>query len=148
MRLDKRMKNTIEIVEDLSPGLPETVIDEGQVAQVFINIILNALDAMPGGGRLTVASKHRMNDDGREVIEVSFADTGTGIPPEVRERIFDPFYTTKEAGKGTGLGLSVSYNIVKRFKGDITVRSEVGSGTTFTIMLPVQTEQDKEPQHA
>jgi len=148
MRLDKRMKNTIEIVEDLSPGLPETVIDEGQVAQVFINIILNALDAMPGGGRLTVASKHRMNNDGREVIEVSFADTGTGIPPEVRERIFDPFYTTKEAGKGTGLGLSVSYNIVKRFKGDITVRSEVGSGTTFTIMLPVQTEQDKEPQHA
>jgi PAS domain S-box-containing protein len=148
MRLDKRMKSTIEIVEDLAPGIPETVIDEGQIAQVFINIILNALDAMPDGGRLSVSSRRQTGDDGRETIEVSFTDTGTGIPPEARERIFDPFYTTKEAGKGTGLGLSVSYNIVKRFKGDIAVRSEVGKGTTFTVILPVQTEADKEPQHA
>lgn len=148
MRLDKRMKNTIEIRESLAPDLPKTVIDEGQIAQVFINIILNALDAMPAGGSLTVVSGSRRYDDGREAVEVSFTDTGTGIPHDVRERIFDPFYTTKEAGKGTGLGLSVSYNIVKRFKGDITVQSEPGRGTTFTVILPVQAEQDKEPHHA
>ncbi len=69
---------------------------------------------------------------------IEFADTGIGIPEQELEKIFDPFYTTKEVGKGTGLGLSLSYNIVKRFKGDIKVESEVGRGTIFTIMLPIE----------
>jgi PAS domain S-box-containing protein len=148
MRLDKRMKSTITISEDLSPDIPKTVIDEGQIAQVFINIILNALDAMPDSGTLTVTSKPGTDDLGRNTIVITFTDTGTGIPPEELEKVFDPFYTTKEAGKGTGLGLSVSYDIVKRFGGEIKIESTPGEGTTFTITLPVQTEQHKEPQHA
>ncbi len=148
MRLDKRMKSNITIAENLDRGLPRTLIDEGQIAQVFINIILNALDAMPEGGTLTVTSRKTLDDQGRDAIAFSFSDTGTGISKADLERIFDPFYTTKEAGKGTGLGLSVSYNIVKRFRGDIKVHSVVGKGTTFTVILPVQTEPSKELQHA
>jgi len=148
MRFDKRMKSTIEIVTDLDPDIPKTLIDEGQIAQVFINIILNALDAMPEGGTLSVRSRHGLDPDGRDTISISFADTGVGIPDGDFARIFDPFYTTKEAGKGTGLGLSVSYNIVKRFRGDIRVESAAGRGTTFTITLPVQTELRKELLHA
>jgi PAS domain S-box-containing protein len=147
MRLDKRMKSTIEIAVDLDPGLPKTLIDEGQIAQVFINIILNALDAMPDGGRLSVRSSHGLNPDGLDVISLTFSDTGVGIPESDFAKIFDPFYTTKEAGKGTGLGLSVSYNIVKRFKGDIKITSEAGKGATFTITLPVLTELPKEPSN-
>jgi PAS domain S-box-containing protein len=140
MRLDKRMKNTIEIAMDLDGDLPGSMIDEGQIAQVFINIILNALDAMPEGGKLTVSTGRGTNDQGRDAIFVEFTDTGIGIPEKDLEKIFDPFYTTKEAGKGTGLGLAVSYNIVKRFKGDIKVKSEEGKGTTFTVILPVEKE--------
>jgi PAS domain S-box-containing protein len=148
MRLDKRMKSTIDIKINLDPEIPKTMIDEGQIAQVFINIILNALDAMSDGGRLSVASRHGLNSQGLDTIFIEFSDTGTGIPPSDVERIFDPFYTTKEAGKGTGLGLSVSYNIVKRFKGDIKVASQLGKGTTFTVILPVLTEVHKEQSNA
>ena len=137
MRLDKRMKSTIEISVHLDPALPRIMVDEGQMAQVFINILLNALDAMPDGGKLQVSTRQGQdNDHGNHSLMVEFADTGTGIPPSELEKIFDPFYTTKEPGKGTGLGLSLSYNIVKRFKGDIRVESEPGSGTIFTIILP------------
>ncbi len=148
MRLDKRMKSTIDIKVNLDPEMPKTMIDEGQIAQVFINIILNALDAMPEGGRLTVTSRHGLSSQGLDTIFIDFLDSGTGIPPADLERIFDPFYTTKEVGKGTGLGLSVSYNIVKGFKGDIKVVSVLGKGTTFTIILPVLTELQKELMHA
>lgn len=148
MRLDKRMKSTIDISVNLDPAMPKTVLDEGQIAQVFINIVLNALDAMPEGGTFSVTSRHGLNDQGQDTIFIDFRDSGMGIPAADLERIFDPFYTTKEAGKGTGLGLSVSYNIVKRFKGDIKVMSESGKGTTFTIILPVLTELQKEPTNA
>lgn len=148
MRFDKRMKSNISIEEQLAPDLPKTMIDEGQIAQVFINVILNAFDAMPDGGVLTVRSMRSTDPAGRDAIAVSFADTGTGIPPENYEKIFDPFYTTKEAGKGTGLGLSVSYNIIKGYQGDITVESEPDKGSVFTIILPVQTAASKEPEHA
>jgi PAS domain S-box-containing protein len=148
MRFDKRMKSSITIATDLDPDVPKTLIDDGQIAQVFINIILNALDAMPEGGTLTVRSRHGLDADGRDIISISFADTGVGIPAGDFEKIFDPFFTTKEVGKGTGLGLSVSYNIVKRFRGDIKVESAADKGTAFTITLPVQTEQHKELMHA
>jgi PAS domain S-box-containing protein len=140
MRLDKRMKSTIEIDVALDPGLPKTMIDEGQISQVFINIILNALDAMSEGGTLTVTTRHGKDDQEREAIMIRFADSGIGISKNELAKIFDPFYTTKEVGKGTGLGLSLSYNIVKRFKGDIKVESEPGKGTVFTIILPVEKE--------
>ena len=140
LRLDKRMKNTFEIGVTLDPSLPKTMIDEGQISQVFINIILNAMDAMSDGGRLTVSTRHGKDDHKKDAIMVGFADTGIGITKQEMEKIFDPFYTTKEVGKGTGLGLSLSYNIVKRFKGDIKVESEPGKGTVFTIILPVEKE--------
>jgi two-component system NtrC family sensor kinase len=140
MRLDKRMKSTITIQTHLDPDLPKTMIDEGQIAQVFVNVILNALDAMPEGGTLAASSHLGKDEDGRDAIFIEFRDTGVGIPASAIEKIFDPFYTTKEAGKGTGLGLSVSYNIVKRFRGEIRCASEEGRGTTFTVILPVTTE--------
>ncbi len=95
---------------------------------------------MPDGGTLSVVTRRGRDDQGNEAIMVSFADSGTGIPRSDIQKIFDPFYTTKEAGKGTGLGLSLSYDIVRRFKGDIQVESEVGKGTVFTIVLPVEVD--------
>ncbi len=137
MRLDKRMKSSIGIIVSLDPDLPRVEIDEGQISQVFINIFINALDAMPGGGTMTVSSRLERTEEDRQAILISFADTGIGIPPGELQKIFDPFFTTKEAGKGTGLGLSLSYDIIKRFKGDIQVESEPGKGTVFTVLLPV-----------
>jgi signal transduction histidine kinase len=147
MRLDKRMKSTIQIVQALDPDLPKIMIDEGQMSQVFINIILNALDAMPDGGTLTVATRRGKDEQGHGMILVLFTDTGVGIPKSDLEKIFDPFYTTKEPGKGTGLGLALSYNIVRKFKGDITVESQEGAGSTFTIILPEGTAIHAENEH-
>ncbi len=141
MRLDKRMKHTIDITVSMDPELPRTMIDEGQATQVFINIILNALDAMPNGGHLQISTSQGKDDQGKDSIFVAFADTGCGIPQNELAKIFDPFYTTKEIGKGTGLGLSVSYNIIKRLNGDITVCSEVGRGTVFKIIIPIEQEK-------
>lgn len=141
MRLDKRMKSSVEISVALDPEVPKVLIDEGQISQVFINIIINALDAMPDGGRLQVTTRRNRDESGACIATVSISDTGVGIPSSELEKIFDPFYTTKDPGKGTGLGLSLSYDIVKRFKGDIHVRSEVGKGTVFTIQLPVEREK-------
>ncbi|MFZ5997903.1 MAG: sensor histidine kinase [Nitrospirota bacterium] len=135
IQYDKKAKNTV-IVRDLSPSLPEAILDCNQLSQVFVNLTLNAMDAMPGGGTLTVRS---MTREGNIIIQ--FEDTGTGIPKEDLNKIFDPFYTTKE--KGTGLGLAVSYNIVKKMNGTLTVESEPGKGTTFTITIPSSPEKTK-----
>ncbi|MGD0280725.1 MAG: ATP-binding protein, partial [Dissulfurispiraceae bacterium] len=130
IQYDKKAKG-ISIVKVLSPDLPEIVTDANQLSQVFVNLILNAIDAMPGGGTLTVTSIARDS-----VIAIQFQDTGAGIPKEDINKIFDPFYTTKE--KGTGLGLAVSYNIIKKMNGLLTVESEEGKGTTFNIVLPAE----------
>jgi signal transduction histidine kinase len=102
--------------------------------QVFMNMIINAAEAMNGNGRLTLVTRYVPAEG---AVEIEFTDTGHGIKEENLERIFDPFFTTKEVGHGTGLGLAISYGIVKEHKGTITVQSEVGRGTTFTIRLPV-----------
>ncbi|MBI5695089.1 MAG: cache domain-containing protein [Nitrospirae bacterium] len=120
---------------------PEMLIvtaDEKWLVSVFVNLIINALDAMPGPGRLTVRTCVEEVREGcrRAVAEVS--DTGVGIPHEDIEKIFDPFYTTKQSGKGTGLGLAVTYSIIKDLGGDISVVSQPGEGTTFTIKLPLE----------
>src|SRR5512135_1716686 len=129
--IDYKLKTmNIRLHLDLAPVPPINAQGE-RLQQVFINIILNALDAMPGGGDLRI-SLSREGD--AEVVRI--ADTGTGIRPEHRSRIFDPFFTTKGVGKGTGLGLSISYAIVKEHDGRIDVQSEVGRGSTFTITLP------------
>ncbi len=119
----------------LDPALPELVADPHQLEQVFLNIVMNALQAMPAGGTLTVSAGRRGREAG-PFVEVRITDTGGGIPPDRLPRIFDPFFTTKEVGEGTGLGLSVSYGIVQAHGGVIEVESEVGSGSTFTIALP------------
>ena len=106
--------------------------DFGQLRQAFMNILLNACDAMPQGGTLTLASHFY---SGSREVEISVADTGAGIAPELVSRIFDPFFTTKE--KGTGLGLSVVYGIVEKHGGSMQVESHVGQGTTMTIRLPL-----------
>ena len=124
--------------EMASAGAPPAIWgDRYQLEQVFQNILKNSLDAMPAGGRITIAAGARAGADGSEV-EVRIADTGIGIPPQDLSRVFDPFFTTKDVGKGTGLGLSVSYGIVKAHGGTIQVASQVGKGTVFTVSLPVR----------
>lgn len=112
--------------------IPPTLCNPGQLNQVFMNLLMNAAQSMESFGVITVRTA---SSDGR--IEVSVSDTGCGIPAGKVERIFDPFYTTKETGKGTGLGLSIVYDIVKKHNGEIRVESEPGKGTTFTVQLPV-----------
>jgi len=131
MKYDKRAKG-ISVAEDFEE-LPEIVSDENQASQIFINLILNAVDAMPEGGTLTVRS---WSADNNVVVEVQ--DTGVGIAKENLARIFDPFFTTKE--KGTGLGLSVTYGLVKRLGGEIQVDSEPGKGAKFSVSLPLKRE--------
>ncbi len=129
--------HNIEIVKDYRPDLPSIPADQAQLQQVLMNIILNAADAMGGKGRLTIAT--RESDDAASV-EISITDTGCGIPPENINRIFDPFFTTKGVGHGTGLGLSVSYGIIQKHNGDLSVSSTPGEGSTFTISLPKRAE--------
>jgi len=126
----------ISIEKQLDSALPDVLMDPDQIQQVFINIILNAAEAMTKGGSLTIRSAFAAD---RKNIVITISDSGPGIPEEVRERIFDPFYTTKE--HGTGLGLSISYGIVEQHGGVISVESIVGRGSTFTIQLPIVTTE-------
>ena len=126
----QEMFHNLEVVWDLSDSLPHLVGDPIQLQQAFTNIVLNAVDAMAGGGRLTIESQR--TPDGQGVL-VKISDTGCGIPEEHRERLFEPFFTTKDTG--TGLGLPITYGIVERHNGSIDVRSQVGSGTTFLVTL-------------
>jgi signal transduction histidine kinase len=117
------------------------IIDPSQVERVFINLILNAAEAMDGSGHLALTTRSNAN---RDFIEIVFSDTGQGIRENDLNKIFDPFFTTKDVGHGTGLGLAISYGIIKGHKGTITVESEVGKGTTFTVGLPVTANGSKE----
>jgi C4-dicarboxylate-specific signal transduction histidine kinase len=129
VQYDKRVNDMI-IMRDLSPDLPMIVTDGNHLSQVIVNIILNAADAMPDGGRLTIQSRAQDKN-----IVLTFEDTGVGIPKQNLTRIFDPFYTTKE--KGTGLGLAVSQNIIEKLGGSLAVKSESDKGSIFEITLPV-----------
>jgi signal transduction histidine kinase len=125
----------ITVTTHLAEDLPEIAIDRFQLQQVFLNVILNAEAAIKEAGRaghLTVTTELV-----RDRVKVHFTDNGCGIKKNVLPRIFDPFFTTKEIGKGTGLGLSICYGIVVKHGGRIYARSQVGSGTTFTIEMPV-----------
>jgi two-component system, NtrC family, sensor kinase len=126
----------IRLETDLKEDLPRVVSDKGQLQQVFLNIINNAIDAVADGGRIVVSTKVRRSGK----VRVSIKDNGEGIPKDKIAHIFEPFYTTKEKGKGTGLGLSISYGIIDRLGGSINVESEVGVGTVFHVDLPVLSE--------
>ena len=125
-------KQKIRVFNELDPSLPDLMADSNQLQQVCINLFLNAIQAMPQGGRLTLRTYVQ---DKQVKLEVQ--DTGRGIPPENMSKLFTPFFTTKPEVKGVGLGLAVAYGIVQRHKGKIGAQSKVGEGTTFTVSLPL-----------
>jgi len=138
----------IEVRKDYADQLPLLTADPNQLEQVFVNLLMNAAEAMPQGGTLTVRTRLRKGKGGAarpatDVLEISFHDTGVGIPPEMIHKIFDPFFTSKQVGKGTGLGLAVSHGIVERHGGTIEVESTPGGGTTFTVVLPLTPPGDQ-----
>ena len=112
--------------------------DAGQLEQVILNLAVNARDAMPAGGQLTIATATARDGNGRSVVRLRITDSGAGMSEEVRARIFEPFFTTKEVGRGTGLGLSIVYGIVEQSGGTIRVESAPGRGTSFHIALPAR----------
>ncbi|NWG04867.1 MAG: PAS domain S-box protein [Syntrophaceae bacterium] len=132
--VNQALFHNIQIIKKFDPFLPFVRGNASQLKQVFMNIIVNAAEAMHGSGILTITTTPSTD---RRAVLVEFTDTGEGIPEENLTRIFDPFFTTKEVGKGTGLGLATSYGIVEDHGGKINVKSKVGVGTTFIIELPV-----------
>jgi CheY-like chemotaxis protein len=136
---------TIELSTRLTPGVGHTRADSGQLEQVIMNLVVNARDAMPNGGKIRIETsdtnvdpafrEHSLIEPGAYVL-LSVSDTGVGMDKETQSRIFEPFFTTKEKGKGTGLGLSTVYGIVKQSGGYIFAHSDLGRGTTFRIYLP------------
>jgi len=127
--------SAIALNEAYATGLPPVDVNVPRIKQVFLNVVNNAVYVMADGGSLTVRTKR----DGK-TVRVEFEDTGPGIQPEHRDRIFDPFFTTKPEVSGTGLGLSVSLGIVQSHGGTIEVVSEVGKGSTFTVVLPLDAD--------
>ena len=121
----------IQVIRREMPPVPQVMADFSQIQQVFVNLVVNAVQATGEDGKLTITTS---GEDGR--VKIAFEDTGVGIPPENMQKLFTPFFTTKSDVKGVGLGLSVSYGIVERHGGKIEVQSEVGKGSTFTVLLP------------
>ncbi|GAM08118.1 sensor protein ZraS [Geobacter sp. OR-1] len=126
-------KRSVQISQRLDHGIPILSLDAGRLKQIFINLVMNALHAMEGGGAITITSA-RSGDD---ICEIRVSDTGHGIPPQELENIFEPFYTTKKAGEGTGLGLFVTREIVTAMGGSIAVESRQGIGTCFILRFPL-----------
>lgn len=126
--------HNIQINITLQENLPLLVCDPSQIEQVFINLIINAAEAMDGNGQLALETRYSSPE---EFIKIVISDTGHGISPEDFDKIFDPFFTTKDIGHGTGLGLAISYGIIKAHRGTISVESELEKGTSFTIRLPL-----------
>ena len=139
--LKRLIGEDINVVTVLDPKLPRTKADAGQVEQLLLNLSLNARDAMPAGGTLTIETARIAGANGDASVRLSIRDTGCGIDDATRARIFEPFFTTKEQGKGTGLGLSTVYGIVQQVRGTIEVESEPGAGTLFTISMPATDEK-------
>ena len=141
--MNHRLKaHQIELVTDLAPDLPAILAEHNRLEQVFINLVTNAIDAMDEksdqqgnqaeGKVLTITSAAAA-----ETVEVTVTDTGCGMPDDVREKIYEPFFTTKAVGRGTGLGVSISYGIIKDYDGEIEIESSLGQGTTFKLTFPV-----------
>jgi signal transduction histidine kinase len=126
----------VQVVTELSPELPEVFADGNQLRQVLLNLVTNALDAMPEGGQVCLRTWPVFAAEGSVYVQVQIADTGLGIAPEDLRQIFDPFFTTKGPGHGTGLGLAICQRIVKAHHGSLKVQSEKGQGTTFLMTLP------------
>ncbi|MBD3219288.1 MAG: GHKL domain-containing protein, partial [candidate division Zixibacteria bacterium] len=129
-------RNNIELETDFDENLPSVAINYNQIIEVFLNMFMNAIDAMEAGGKLSVRVLRSADyEDGKSYVQIQITDTGKGIPAEDHERVFERYYTTKESG--TGLGLSVVDRIIKAHNGKIELKSKAGKGTTFVISLPV-----------
>ena len=137
-----QIKHNIEVRKRYG-SVPPITCYPGQLNQVFLNILVNAYQAIEGKGTITIETRQRNNN-----VEIAISDTGVGISKENLEKIFDPGFTTKGVGVGTGLGLPISYRIVQNHKGDIKVKSTEGVGTTFTILLPMNLRELIEPGEA
>jgi signal transduction histidine kinase len=136
--VDRRVRVNLELQSDL----PSVEADASEIEQVFVNLILNGLDAMPQGGALTLRTEVALKSlsstgDSNEFVVITIADTGVGIPPDLHSKIFEPFFTTKPDGLGTGLGLSNAYAVVHHHGGDIEVQSTLGAGSRFRVYLPL-----------
>ena len=136
---------SIQVQPVLDPDLPQVLCDAAQIEQVILALVMNALDAMPQGGNLWIETSfgHEPNQ-----VRIVVRDDGSGIPPEILPRIFEPFLTTKETGRGVGLGLAISHSILERHNGNIEVQSEAGRGTTFTVTLPWDVDRALAPTPA
>jgi signal transduction histidine kinase len=144
----------VRVKTEVSPHLPEVAADSSRLEQVLVNLILNALDAMPTGGELTLCTKLVSSDAvpgnksgmNRQIVLITVTDTGMGMPENIRRSIFDPFFTTKPANEGAGLGLSSAQAIVRQHNGQIEVQSAPGTGTTFRIFLPAAEPPVSQPE--
>jgi two-component system cell cycle sensor histidine kinase/response regulator CckA len=155
-----RTRKEVRIHQKYQMGLWKTAVDRGQMDQVLMNLFINAWQAMPGGGDLTVETRNVLLEEKELIpyglpagkyVEINVSDTGTGMDEETRLHAFDPFFTTREPGRGTGLGLASCYGIVKNHQGMIDVQSAPGKGTTLTILLPAvekPVRQEKQPSEA
>ncbi len=139
-------KNNCSVETVIHHNIPEIYGDHDRLEQVFRNLISNAIDAMPEGGRITIDAHISSEKSGS--VEIAVKDEGTGIPDEIIHRIFDPFFTTKKLGKGTGLGLSICYGIIKNHGGDIAVKTSLDTGSIFTVYLPLRGVPVKEGSYA
>ena len=128
---ERLARNQIQVELALADNCPRALADPDQMSQVFINLVMNAVHAMPDGGMLRIGLALE-----KQMVKLTIADTGHGIPRDVVEKVFEPFFTTKEFGQGTGLGLTVVKGIIEEHQGSIVVESGEGKGTTFTILLP------------
>jgi two-component system cell cycle sensor histidine kinase/response regulator CckA len=145
------LRKNIHLILHLQEDLPAVNGDFSQLEQVLVNLIVNALDAMPDGGDLKIATHFAPRNqtdldevesipDEKQEVQISITDTGIGIPVEIQSSIFEPFFTTKPEGKGTGLGLSSAFGIIRQHGGKIEVNSSSGIGATFTVSLPAQVQ--------
>ncbi|RVU17414.1 ATP-binding protein [Methylobacterium oryzihabitans] len=135
--LRRTLGETVAVETRLTPRIPPVFVDQNQLENAILNLAVNARDAMPGGGRLTLATAADQADDGGPAVAVVVGDTGTGMSPEVMSRAFEPFFTTKPQGRGTGLGLSQVYGFVTQSGGSVRIDSAPGEGTTIRLVLPV-----------
>jgi signal transduction histidine kinase len=147
--LKRTLREDIVLQTDFAPDLPVIRADPVMMEQVMLNLVVNARDATPSAGTVTITTRAVMVDDQRAghtpgatsglCVCLSVSDSGQGISPDVLPRIFEPFYTTKEPGKGTGLGLSTVYGIVRQHGGWVEVETTIGTGTTFNVLIPTRT---------
>ena len=146
--LRRTLGANIEIISEFDSSVPKTLIDAGQLENAILNLAINARDAMPEGGVLTISTHVRPapvkgNGDARQYVNISVSDTGSGMPPDVLEKVFEPYFTTKDAGKGSGLGLSMVYGFVKQSDGFVEIDSAEGQGTRVDMNFPLNGSDER-----